>query len=328
MGNIGTRQAVCSIPCNLCGSTEAERISLADRDGNRLGTIICRVCGLVWTDPRPGEIGTFYKEEYRVLYKGAYLPKPKHIYRAGKVAVARHDRIKAYLDKDMSVLDVGSGGGEFVYLMKTLGCRATGIEPNEGYARHSVSAYGIDVRIGLLQDVSLEGGGYDFVTMWHVLEHVEDPARILEKIVHWIRQGGFLAVEVPDIEATCQSPSNRFHIAHLYNFNLVTLKNMGKKAGLTVVEHVASPDGGNVTVIFRKGGDPGLSDRPDWENNYGKIVGIMRSHTLLRHFTSSHPYARLARKILRVLDEKIATVRFVDGKLLLDRCYSRHATAR
>ena len=283
---------------------------------------------MVWTDPRPGDIGKFYKEEYRLLYKGTYRPKPKHIYRAGKVAVARYGRIKAYVGRDKSVLDVGSGGGEFVYLMKTLGCRTTGIEPNEGYARHSVSAYGIDVRIGLLQDVSLEEGTFDVVTMWHVLEHMEDPARILGKTVHWIRHGGFLVVEVPDIEATCQSPSNRFHIAHLYNFNLVTLENMGKKAGLTVVNHVASPDGGNITVIFRKGGDPGLPGRPDEQNNFVRIVGCMRSHTLLRHFTSSRPYSRLGKKIWRVLDEKIATAYFVDGRRLLDRFYSRHASAR
>jgi uncharacterized Zn finger protein len=79
------------IPCNLCGSLESEEISTLDRDKNYLRTVICQKCGLVWIDPRPNEseIKQYYSKDYRIKYKGTYKPKPKHIHRAGLIAMSR-----------------------------------------------------------------------------------------------------------------------------------------------------------------------------------------------------------------------------------------------
>src|SRR5215210_3503977 len=129
----------CSVPCNLCGSREVEEIGQLDRNRKPLRTVICQRCGLVWTDPRPREeeIVNFYTEDYRLEYKGAYQPRLKHVYRAGRGAIDRYQRIKDLLNPEHNILDIGAGGGEFVYVMRRLGFDARGIEPNRGYAAYA-----------------------------------------------------------------------------------------------------------------------------------------------------------------------------------------------
>ncbi|MBM2828530.1 MAG: Methyltransferase type 11 [Actinobacteria bacterium] len=327
MGNNRAGQDTSGIPCNLCGSSGADELSLVDRDGNHLRTVICRNCGLVWTDPRPAGVREFYEKEYRLRYKGTYKPKPKHVYRAGKVAVARYERIRGYIRKEMSLLDVGSGGGEFIYLMRKVGCKTIGIEPNEGYAGYAVSEYGLDVRAGFMQDAMLEDGSQDIVTMWHVLEHTEDPTLVIGMAGGWIRQGGILALEVPNVEATCMSPPHRFHLAHLYNFNPDTLRRLGEKAGLKIVEQAVSGDGGNITAIFRKHEVAIPPDSLFIDGNYDRIAGVVRNHTVARHYASRHPYLRFAKKIRSALDEKISTINYAGGKRLLDGIFGLQADA-
>ena len=74
--------------------------------------------GLI-VDPVPFEnTELFYQNDYRKSYKGVHQPKPKHVYRAGKVALARYERLKKLLQKLAKCLDAGSSSGEFVYLLQ------------------------------------------------------------------------------------------------------------------------------------------------------------------------------------------------------------------
>ena len=314
---------VWSIPCNLCGGTEVEVVAQRDRDGGALRTVICRRCGLVWSDPRPIEARSYYEEEYRRDYKNVTAPTLKHICRAGRVAFDRRRRITRYLRAGQRLLDIGSGGGEFVYLMGRLGLRATGIEPNRGYANFSREEYGLDVRAGFLDDCDFSEGEFDVVTMWHALEHTEDPASIFRRVRAWLKPQGVFVVEVPNVEAVCQAPRHRFHRAHLYSFNECTLAQMGTRAGFSAEEVTLSPDGGNLTAIFRNGGGAEVSPA-DSANpaNYRRVTSVLRAHRQLRHYLSRYPYARPFARLKNAFSESRAVRNFSRGKELLDALYS------
>lgn len=60
--NLGTETVRSTLPCNLCGGRDAVIASRLDRDGKPLQTVICRSCGLVWTDPSPNSAAVRHQE--------------------------------------------------------------------------------------------------------------------------------------------------------------------------------------------------------------------------------------------------------------------------
>jgi SAM-dependent methyltransferase len=324
--NLGAKD--CSIPCNLCGGTEVSILSTRSRSGNPLRTVICRACGLVWSDPRPHDARQFYEEQYRLAYKNTYSPKPKHVVRAGKVALSRFGKIAQVLSSRKTVLDVGTGGGEFAYLLQSLGHVVNGIEPNRGYADHSIQQYGLTVQVGFVQDATFAPASFDMVTIWHVLEHTEDPGFILARLRSWLKPDGVLVVEVPSVEATCQAPRNTFHEAHLYNFNVVSLRRLAKKQGLYETSHLISQDGGNITMFFTRA-EPLVADQFSAviPGNCEWISRIVRQHTVLRHHFSPAPYVRAWQRLCRSLNERRETAVPSSGKAILDGLYAPHVQA-
>jgi len=313
-----------SIACNLCGSPDSEEICRADRDGNYLRTVVCKHCGLVYSDPRPNEeeVKNFYKKDYRVQYKGTYTPQLKHVYRAGKIAEQRYLFLKDVVKTDSAILDVGASSGEFVYLMRGLGFEARGIEPNEGYGLYAKNELGLPIEIGVMQQFDLPENSIDIVTMHHVFEHLDDPFLILERLHKVLRDEGFLVIEVPNVEATCFAPIHRFHTAHLFNFNRETLEAIGRKAGFAVYKTVISKDGGVITTMFQKAKETEKISG-ELSGNYEKIVKIIKNHTPLSHYLTPNPYVRPIKKLQMYAGETSAIKNSLDGKAVLDEIIAR-----
>jgi 2-polyprenyl-3-methyl-5-hydroxy-6-metoxy-1,4-benzoquinol methylase len=312
-----------SRPCNLCHSNEFEVLSTQDRDGKYLRTVICKECGLVWSDPFPLNPTEYYQKDYRILYKGTFEPKIKHIYRAAKTALNRYQGLKEFLTGKQSVLEIGSGGGEFAYLLTQLGFSVKGIEPNEGYGNYSKAEYGLDVQIGFAQNTEFAAESFDFITSSHVLEHVDDPSLVLKKLHGWLKKDGLLAIEVPNVEATCQSPKSTFHSAHLFNFNQATLSLLVENSGFKVIKTFYSKDKGNLSLVARKNSHLNLLPLLQIPGNYQKIRNIVTKHTTLAHYFSLSPYLRLLAKIPRKLAENKAEKNFTEAKAVLDFCYKK-----
>lgn len=293
-----------SIPCNVCDASDAEEIRSKDRHGNPLRSVICRHCGLVWTDPRlsPEEVRQFYGQLYRSEYKGAYEPRPRHQYRNAKVAIERVERLKGFVQRGSRVFDVGAGSGEVVYVLRAIGCEASGVEPNEAYARYAADVLKVPVTRGFFQEAPVAPESVDAVTMFHTVEHLENPLEAMRAAHKWLRPGGLLVVEVPNVEAVCQSPHRQFHRGHLYHFNLTTLQAVARRAGYGVIQTSVSPDGGNIAIAATKiaQSDPSPDDL---RGNYVRVRDILQRHTPLRHALSRHPLIRPLRKVAARLDE-------------------------
>jgi SAM-dependent methyltransferase len=318
-------QGSCSNPCNVCGGREVSALANYSRSGRPLRTVICNGCGLVWSDPLPHNPRSFYEDDYRVAYKGTFTPKPKHILRAGKIALSRRKLLGKWIAQPKKILDIGTGGGEFAYLLQSLGHDVSGIEPNKGYAEYSKQEYGLNVQVGFIQDIQQPDKSFDLITIWHVLEHTENPCDVLTKLYALLKPQGVLVVEVPTIEATCQSPKSTFHEAHIFNFNLATLRKLGEKVGFTEVEHKVSADDANITVFFQKNEtrvNLASDNAIEIPGNAERIINIVKNHTACKHYLTAWPYQRFFCRMGRIISEKSATANFVSGKKLLDNLYT------
>jgi SAM-dependent methyltransferase len=96
------------------------------------------------------------------------------------------------------LLDVGAGRGRFVAEAREAGWHAYGIEPSQrGVA--GARALGIELQRGAIEDADVPAGSLDAATLWHVLEHLDEPGPALARIAGWLRPGGLLLVGVPNL---------------------------------------------------------------------------------------------------------------------------------
>jgi hypothetical protein len=162
------------------------------------------------------------------------------------------------------------------------------------------------------------------VTMYHSLEHVEDPTGILSKVRPWLRPGGLLTVEVPNVEAACQAPHHRFHFAHFFSFNRLTLEALGRKTGFEPIQTLTSGDGGNLTCTFRSvAHGQEIAALP---GNCARIVGIIRGHRMFSHVLSAAPYAGAFGRLRAYLADSAAARGRPDARHVLDALLTEHRT--
>ncbi len=95
------------------------------------------------------------------------------------------------------LLDVGTAGGAFVLEAGAAGYDASGIEPAPTFAE-AARELGLDVANATLESADLAPGAYDVITLWHVLEHIEDPIGALAHVRAALKPGGVFALEVPN----------------------------------------------------------------------------------------------------------------------------------
>jgi 2-polyprenyl-3-methyl-5-hydroxy-6-metoxy-1,4-benzoquinol methylase len=156
----------------------------------------CERCGFVF---RPDLDETALK---RVYAEGGYEDLRGEQYLAELAERRRDARVRlGYIEpwtRRGRLLDVGAAGGAFVAEAQAWGFDASGVEPVPSFARAARERLGVDVRDGGIEDIDLHPGGYDLVTLWHVLEHLPDPLRHLSRLAGGLTLGGVLAVEVPN----------------------------------------------------------------------------------------------------------------------------------
>ena len=167
----------------------------------------CEHCGLLFTMPRPAPdvIGKYYQSEEYYSHqenKQGFIPKiyekVKTVNLKNKVKMAIGGLPKGRL------LDIGCGVGDFLLQVKAKGWDVMGVEPS---ADAKVIAY---KRLGFnpldpSQYASLPDQSFDAITMWHVLEHVDDLKSQTKELVRLLKPNGRLIIALPNYQSfDCQ----------------------------------------------------------------------------------------------------------------------------
>lgn len=142
-----------------------------------------------------------------------------------------------------TVLDVGCGRGEFLHVLSARFPQLSllGVEPSAAEAEYARERYRLDVRVGMFEAMdSLPK--VDIVNMFHVLEHVHDPARTLGRVASLLNPGGLLLLEVPNMKLSrVDLPFGRrllspgfYNPEHLWHFTPRSLDALLVKQGYRV----------------------------------------------------------------------------------------------
>lgn len=310
-------------PCKLCGSHELRVIGTHGRHFQTLTTTMCTGCGLIHSYPIPAkeELDAYYARQYRSEYKGVSTPNRKHILRYARGSMRRLNQLLRFAEQGQNLLDVGSASGEFLYIASLAGFEAHGLEPHEGYAAYSRTTFGVPVINAPLETADITDETYDVITLNHVLEHLHYPLTLLSHLNRWLKPGGLLAVEVPNIETTRHSPINRFHHAHVYNFNHDTLKAMMEKAGFTVERPLEFT---GTTLFARKARAPDPQRCYPMPENYQRLLHLLSKEVAAQNYRRRRPLRRLLGKCRKYPLEFLQAAFVRDPRKIVEREYHRY----
>jgi len=162
-------------------------------------------------------------------------------------ALNRIKFLESHIDlSHQTLLDIGAGGGEFVYMANKCGVNAKGIEPSIGYSEFSKEQYGVDVKTAMMSEI--DDSSVNVLTMFHVFEHMANPQDVMRKLYTSIKDNGYLFIEVPNILQADASPHNIYFKAHLFYYSSFTLKS----AASQFFDLIKIEDSGNLKMLFRK----------------------------------------------------------------------------
>jgi len=188
----------------------------------------CQACGFQFFDPTLAGTGEFYAQ----LERTPYYPEMRPEF---TLALELCHREKVH-----RLLDVGAGDGAFLDQARSVGATTFGIELNtRAAAAAAARGHTILARLlGEFSDVEL-GGPVDFVSFFHVVEHVPNPREVLREAMQLARPGGYIMLSVPSRDGVFRllphDPAN-LPPHHISRWREIDLRRLGESCGLRVVD--------------------------------------------------------------------------------------------
>lgn len=132
-------------------------------------------------------------------------------------------------------LDIGTGSGAILDVLGPIALEFAAVEPQE-QASQALSSLGYHV-FRRIEDAPVSS--YDIVTLFHVFEHLKNPANILEQIHLLLKNNGTLIIEVPHandflIQHSSAFRAHTFWSEHLVLHTRETLVALVEHAGYTI----------------------------------------------------------------------------------------------
>lgn len=236
--------------CALCGAPT--RRVLVDRPDHeykvptRLDYYRCNGCSVVFASPVPSELLHTFYVQYHTHEMGAGRAK-SGLWSLVQRLSAKPDRALAFptlnTPKTARILDYGCGSG---HVLKA--------RQDEGYT--ALAGYDFDPRaaaanltgVRIFDSVeAMRGEAFDLITMYHVIEHLEDPSAVVAQLLGLLSEGGRLYIRTPNANsllAGLMGPAWRGWETprHLFIFNPKSLKTVVERGGGKVVGLTTSND--------------------------------------------------------------------------------------
>ena len=137
------------------------------------------------------------------------------------------------------MLELGSGAGHFVRHALARGWEVHAVEPAGGPAERLARQAGTYVHREPAESLRVPRGSFDAVFAWMVVEHLENPRTVLERIAEALRPGGYFVFSVPNAGswefAAFRSRWYGLDVPrHLWHFTPKTLASLLGACGLCV----------------------------------------------------------------------------------------------
>ncbi len=237
--------------CPFCGGKLYEKYSgLRDRldtTTNTFSVSECTNCEAALLNPMPiGDVSSIYPSNY---LSGEKAPKSQSFGRFDLEKWYRYNQYKydfklfkrasgLSIKNAKSYLDIGCGSGERVAFVKDQGCKKSSGVDKFDFAKENFKYKLTIINSGVLDYSPREK--FQTASLFHVMEHVENPREILEHIrTKILLKGGYLLIQVPNYDSLERRVFKRKWFCfdaprHIWQFNQKALTDMLNGVGYKV----------------------------------------------------------------------------------------------
>lgn len=250
--------------CPICQSTNFES-TLTCKDytvsGENFTITQCTNCNLRATSPAPEDkdLGSYYQSDNYISHtaKASSLIDKLYLFARSFTLNWKLKIVSSTLinHTNKSILDYGCGTGEFLQKCKSHGWKIEGIEPSPDARRKAEENTNQFIATSIEQITSTE---IQVITLWHVLEHVQELNQTLTTLRSKLHQDGRLIVALPNPNSHDAKHYKNHWAAydvprHLWHFGQHNAENLLRKNGFTVISKKPMPlDSFYVSLLSEK----------------------------------------------------------------------------
>jgi 2-polyprenyl-3-methyl-5-hydroxy-6-metoxy-1,4-benzoquinol methylase len=183
-----------------------------NKSGITTTIVKCSCCGLVFPNPLPipEDIQDHYGIPPEDYWKPEYFVIPEN-YRSHLIKWMNNIQT---IENGSKLLDIGAGLGKNMLSFQRQGYDAYGIEPSLPFYERAIGKMGVDpqkLKMVSVEDCEFEDNMFDVIFFTAVLEHLYEPAAIINKIMKWLKPNGLVFIEVPSSDWLVNKIVNRYY---------------------------------------------------------------------------------------------------------------------
>lgn len=232
-----------SMECLLCKKNTEDVITEELRGGEKLPVYYCPRCdlGMLAGGETRNDTTNFYRNKYRKIAspKLGQVASPKeHFEMARPFQQDRVRLLKKHFGKNKRLLEIGCSAGMFLWQAKNFFKEVVGIDYDKNSADFAARICACRTYSTDIENTDLKEKSFDIICAFQTLEHVPDPVGFVNKHEKYLKPGGLMAIEVPNLNDVLghiyDLPNHEqffYHISHLWYFTEHSLKKLMNRSG-------------------------------------------------------------------------------------------------
>lgn len=227
--------------CPVCGSEQSDVIRqirmIVPKNvplPNQYDIVSCTRCGFCYADT------SATKEDYDTYYTNYNNYSEVKLSKSFETFMTRiREMLESHLNLESRIVDFGFGNGDLLLRLRELGYQnLMGLDPSKDTVEHG-KALGIEAfQRNVYDDPGCLKESFDAVILTSVMEHLLFPKLGLQMACSYLRDNGYLIVEIPDY-SMCNYVNlpipNQFNQEHINYFSDISFLNLLRGTGLRVV---------------------------------------------------------------------------------------------
>jgi 2-polyprenyl-3-methyl-5-hydroxy-6-metoxy-1,4-benzoquinol methylase len=218
--------------CPICGSQKLKEFSIG-----KIFMYECMDCGIVFNKDIPDgtAIKEYYQKDYNLTEDIEKGIEKRRFFRYPE-QLELLSIISKYKGAPAKILDIGCDRGFFLDEVRRYGYDIYGVEPLNK-ARQYLGKIGITA----IDNIDKINAKFDIITMWHSLEHYQNPKHGISEIRQYLNDDGYLFIRVPAFDCLWRKvfkskwiwfqPEN-----HYFHYSLKSLKYLLNNSGFKTIE--------------------------------------------------------------------------------------------